>query len=90
MPHNSNYTNNCQKSLKSDLEASGGGGKHTQPNPCLMFTDSPRSLFILMNKICPLAEVYERAIHRLVALGEKKLSLGGDVGPERPGVWCKS
>ena len=43
-----------------------------------------------MNKICPLAEVYERAIHRLVALGEKMLSLGGDVGPERPGVWCKS
>lgn len=87
MPHNSNYTNNCQKSLKSDLEASGGGGKRNQPNPCLMFTDSLRSLFILMNKICPLAEVYVRAIHRLVAPGEKMLSLGGDVGPERPAVW---
>lgn len=42
MPQNSNYTNNCQKPLKSAAEVSGGGENRREPNPYLTCRENSR------------------------------------------------
>lgn len=84
MPHNSNYTNNCQKPLKSAAEAGGGGDENAPAKSLLHVQRKSKISAHVHEQDFLLSEVWGGVIPGRVALGPKTLSPDEDVGSKVP------